>query len=267
MITNFDRCRTQVFIENKIGCSGSHDLKSFSDKFSQYKISHVDLTELKDLNLRDGRDLFYKGMLSLSEAISDLHHGLSSWAVVKIYYATFFFIRSSLCMQNYCIIRTHQNPHSLDLRVGESIQKIKQGRIHGDHKLTFVAWRKLIGESKDILLTNKVDGTETYVWLMEAREATQYKHITFKEPKCLNFLSPIFEGSLESLIDTYLEDIVPIYCFDADHACLAIPLQRAMLTYKHVLDNKLMLNPDEKMVISSILDPYLSKNCMLRSMF
>lgn len=267
MITNFNRVRTQLFVEKRIGCPSVDSIKQYTDSFSSYNLASSDVDPIKQLALKDGTDFYFKGFLSLAQALLDIDHGLHSWAVPKLYYSLFYFIRSSFCFHDYSIIRTYQRIFVLKLRANEKLEKYNQGKQTGDHKLTFVAWRKIIGPGKDILLDNSVDDIETYVWMMRAREMIQYKQRSFEEPSLSAFFQNYNEKSLGEWIDIYLNDDVPVFCFNSEHACLAIPLKRAMLSHQDMLGRHKDMTNAQKLVLKTLLGSLVKERSTLRSIF
>ena len=114
---SFDRLRTQEECERLVGCTNLADWSSRRAAFERLVLtSHQELT-LESALLEDGKDFYYNGLLSLSEAIQSMHHRLFSWATVKAYYSIFYFLRSSLALRRYSLVR-NKSIYLLLIRAG-----------------------------------------------------------------------------------------------------------------------------------------------------
>ena len=243
---SFERYRVQVQIENDLGC---YDLSLWSDFRSD--LENYTLDDNKELHLRealrrDAEDVFFKGMLSLCEAINNIGRGLHSWATVKLYYSVFYFLRCSLALRDCAIIR-NKSLYLLKIARGATPVKKTSTKYRNDHIGVISIFEDEIGET-DLLLTNKIDEQNVYRWLMEKRHQVHYRQRDFCEPEFADFCSGIREldslQKLERQIILYLRDEIPVYCFNDAHACLAIPIKRATLTQNELISHGLKL-PDK----------------------
>ena len=98
-------------------------------------------------------------------------------------------------------------------------------RISGDHKTTIATFVDLIGEN-DLLQTNTINGENVYVWLMKLRDRVNYRERCFHEPSPKYFYRDAFgKDKLNNFVRIYMNDEAYVYCFDPDHACLAMPIK------------------------------------------
>jgi hypothetical protein len=111
----------------------------------------------------------------------------------------------------------------------------------------------------DKLQTNQIAGENAYEWLMKRREEVNYKDREFHEPIAPDFWIDISRhvsaGKLEDLVDIYINDIQFIYCFQDDHACLALPIKRMQITKQSLVNSGAVniLTNDKKTRIEQLL--------------
>lgn len=265
MISNFDRARVQVLVEESIGCHDVRNFKQHLTKFTEFKVTSENKHKLIESCDKDGRDLFFKGALSLAQGLSDVNHGLHSWAITKFYYSIFYFLKSSLALRGFALLRGGGPIYSLMLKENELPHKTTGQK--GDHKTTLKLWRELIGESNDILLSNNIDDVEPYVWLMNAREVVQYRRKTFLEPRTEGFFANLVSKDLSATLDIYANDLDPIYPFEKDNACLALPVMRALLSFDDLKSKGQALSGPEKVVLKELIKPIVPAGTKLGKIF
>ncbi len=229
---NFDRFRVQVAIEQDIGCTELDKWNSYLQSFKGYKVSESKKDFLLSELQKDASDIYFKAIFSLAEAVNGVYHGRHSWAVIKVYYAVFYFLRCSLATHGYAFIK-NKGIYTLKIAVGESPVRRDCGthkgvRISGDHKTTIYTYISLFKDT-DILQTNTVNGVIVYDWLMELRNLVNYRERSFTEPLNRYFYSSLFDNNkMTEQIELYMKDDAYVYCFDEDHCSLAAPLKLAM---------------------------------------
>lgn len=250
MNTNFDRNRAQLRCENFLNCS-TLELWDKADFKSLILTASQSYSLMSDLN-EDAKNLYFKGVLSLFEAIKSINAVLFSWGTIKIYYSVYYFLRSTLALSGVAIIR-QKSLYYLKASNGESPVKKSAKRYNSDHSGTINHFIDLFSTS-DILLSQIIDDTNAYDWLMQRREQVNYRERTFNEPSYSTFweyiATQIQVGNLEKLINDYVQDNY-ILCFQEENAPLAIPLKRALLTKDKF--NKQGINTDLTMDQKSIL--------------
>ncbi len=155
---SFNRFRAQVLCENLLGCSTFDDF--FQSDFDSFVLDAPNAYQFRNVLKEDANDLFYKGYLSLQEGINGFLQRNYSWAVIKLYYSTFYMIRADLAIRDYGLIR-HKTVYYLEARSGSTpITKGKKGtnrsNYSGDHKSTINYYKDLFGNS-DILLSQNIE--------------------------------------------------------------------------------------------------------------
>ena len=207
-----------------------------------------------DLKL-DSLDLYFKGLLSLSEAINSINNHLYSWATIKLYYSVFYFLSCSLACYGIALVRRMRELYYVKAKYGELFHRT---RDNTDHKGTIFLFQDLFNTT-DKLQTNQITGENVYEWLMKRREEVNYKDREFHEPTEPDFWVEISRhvksGKFEDLIETYINDNQFIYCFIDDHACLAMPIKRMQLTKMGLINNVTtnILTNDKKTCIEQLL--------------
>lgn len=237
---SFNRFRVQSAVELEIGCTDLAKWESYLAKFKDYEITEDRKTKLISELEKDASDLYFKGIFSLSDALSSLFNGRHSWATIKLYYAVFFFLRCSLASKGFAFLK-NKGIYTLNMSIGEKPirrdqTKFMGQRVTGDHNTTIATFISLFSDS-DILLSNSVEGKNIYEWLMELRNQVNYRERLFTEPNNQYFFPSIFNKSkFKMQVETYLNDDVPIYCFSEEHCALAAPLKLATIVRQQLFD-------------------------------
>lgn len=250
---SFDRHRAQLRCENILNCKTLDDWKLADFKNLRLDKSQASLldSELRD----DAKDLYFKGLLSLFEALKSVNEKLFSWATIKFYYSVYYFLRCTMAVNGVALIR-QKSLYYLKAIDGESPVSKGNKKYNTDHSGTINYFIDLF--SSDILLSQSIDTTNVYDWLMNKREQINYRERQFNEPNHATFWNSIVEqidkGGFEKLLKDYIQDKF-VLCFQEEHAILAIPLKRAILT-KDKLDNEdidIGLSEEQKAILLGLL--------------
>lgn len=240
---SFERLRTQQECEKLVGCKTLLDWSNKRAVFDRLVLTSQYEATLKSVLIEDGKDFYYKGLLSLSEAIHSMYHHLFSWATVKAYYSIFYFLRSSLALRGYSLVR-NKSIYLLLVKSGISPVRKTHHKYRNDHVAVINIYRDLYGNS-DILQSNDIDGINPYEWMMEKRNQINYRQQQFYDPEPPDFLQFIAEKvdlkTFDLLISTYVDDTNYLYCFQPDHASLALPIHRMLLTKNEYASSNTML--------------------------
>lgn len=235
---NFDRFRVQTYLENQLNCRNLNDWSCRRSQFENLVITDSQATELSDALKDDAVDLYYKGMLTLCEAINSIRSHLFSWSIVRLYYATFYLLRCSLAAKGYSFVR-NKSLYLIRIKSGEKPVKKTGNRFRNDHIGTIRIFEVLFGQT-DKLQSNNIDDLNPYIWLMNKRNQINYREREFLDPDSTFFFTTIASyansNRLDELITNYIHDDDLLYCFQSDHACLALPIQRAIHTKNDLLN-------------------------------
>lgn len=244
---SFDRLRIQQECEILAGCN---NLESWSNRRSVFEALTLTSQQSQALNpllIEDGIDFYYKGLLSLCEAIHSMSRHSFSWATVKAYYSIFYLLRSSLAANGYGIVR-NKCLYLLPIRTGGKPIKKASKKYSNDHLCVIHLYQDLYSTSdiSDILQSNTIDDINPYEWMMERRNQINYRQRQFYDPGPPDFLQAIAQRtdstSFDQLIATYVDDTSYLYCFQPDHACLALPIRRLLLTKAEYTDKGINLS-------------------------
>jgi hypothetical protein len=254
---SFDRLRVQQECERLTGCANLKDWPNHRATFEALTLTSHQAQVLASYLIEDGKDLYYKGLLSLCEAIQSMNRHLFSWATVKAYYSVFYLLRSSLALKSYGIVR-NKCLYLLPIKPGSSPLKQTSRKYNNDHLCVINLYQDMFATS-DILQSNSIDGTNPYEWMMDRRNQVNYNQRQFYDPEPPDFLQIITEkidlGDFNNLITTYVDDTSYLYCFQPEHACLALPIRRLLLTRNEYYGSgvTLTLTPDRLNLITTLL--------------
>lgn len=238
---NSDRFQVQQLIEFELGCSDPDQLKQFKSQFESLTVSSELHPRLVSASFDDARGLYFKALLSISEAVLALSRSYHSWAVVKLYYSVFFLTRCVFAARSLAIVKC-SGIYTLETTIGASPIKRDKGKfkgqdIKGDHKTVLATYVNDLGKN-DKIISNKVGTDTVFEWMMKKREEVHYRAPTFLEPDFQNFEISIHrEGKLAFWVDQYLSDVEFIYCFQENHCCLATALQFAQQAKLELTDS------------------------------
>jgi hypothetical protein len=228
MSTAFDRYRAQLRCESFLSCTTLEEWAKAD--FKNFQLNSAQATLLNDDLREDSKDLYYKGLLSLLEGLKSIESKLFSWATVKLYYSIYYFLRATLAVNGIALIR---NKSLFYLRALTDEKPVKKDgkNYSSDHSGTIRYFSELY--SSDILLSQTIEGTNTYEWVMHKREQVNYRERRFNEPLHSDFWEYIAEqsiaGNFKVILEQYVKDQF-LLCFQREHSILAIPIKRSLLT-------------------------------------
>jgi hypothetical protein len=261
-----NRNQAQEFCEAIVGAKDPDSWKQKQTQFEQIILTREVSNRLRELLIEDSKSFYYKGILSLFEALISVIRGGYSWATVKMYYSTYYCLRCMLCMNGCALIR-NKALYTLHAEVGATPRKNSNRHYNSTHKGTIHHFIDLY-KSADSLQSNTIEGLNPYLWLMEKREHINYRVNVFQEPSCYDFWEIAHKKrsveEFKTLIHSYLTDNNLIYCFQEDHAVLALPLLNALKTRELLLRNSITqpLLPEQADYLKRLL---LNMNIYLKS--
>ena len=256
MSTVFDRNRAQLRCESIFSCTTPEDWKLVD--FKNLQLSKANASLLHGDLREDSKDLYFKGILSLFDAIHSFDLGLYSWATVKIYYSIFYLLKCTLAANGIAIIR-QKSLFYLIANEGESPITKGNKKYNSDHSGTINYFIDLF--TSDLLLSQQIDSTNSYDWMMNRREQINYRERQFNEPNHSFFWNYLVaekrNGKMEKLIRDYIVDSF-VLCFQEEHAVLAIPIKRIILTRKKMDDEN--INPSLSVAQKKMLENLIPYN-------
>lgn len=246
---SFDRFRAQRVCEGFLGCLNLDDW--WRADFKNFSLSKTNASTFNNALKEDANDLFYKGLISLSECINSFANRQYSWAVVKGYYSVFYMLKADLALKEIGLIR-HKSIYYLEAKEGarpitKGAKGVHRAKYVSDHKATINYYVDFFNGT-DILLTQNIHELTSYEWLMEKREQINYRERTFNEPLFPDFLSyidsEIHASNFKSLIKEIINDTF-VKTFQPEYAALAIPIKRAILTRQSFTKSGIAFNIQE----------------------
>ncbi|MBW4583076.1 MAG: hypothetical protein KME42_26205 [Tildeniella nuda ZEHNDER 1965/U140] len=233
---SFNRSQAQIACELIFSCSNNEQFISKKDTFEAHVFSEKEIENILSGLKIDVFHLYVKGIHSLFEAILSIKNKYYSWAVIKLYYSNYYFLKSSLGINGHTVLRC-KTLYLLKILKGESAVKKSGQRYKGDHKFVISIYEDIFSQT-DILQSNQIDERNPSTWLMDKREQINYKELEFHDPVCTEIMQVVDDyvnrKKLHELLRLYFDDESYLYCFQPDHACLALPLKRASLTYEEL---------------------------------
>lgn len=255
MTMNSNRLRTQMAFEQMYNGIESEQWQRLKKRdVLNRELTREEAVKFKETLKEDSKDFYFKGLLSLVEALSNVKNGLYSWATVKLYYSAYYLLRCSLTSKEVAVVR-----HKRELfyiRCNEN-EKYKQPSMNQDHQAIIDISINLFAED-DKLQSNSIDDENTYEWLKDRREAVNYKSREFLEPVCPSFFTEISEiiknRGIEFLVTRIIDDSY-ILTFQEEYAIIAVPLKRFLLTKESMVANgiDISLSKEKLEVLSKLL--------------
>lgn len=196
----------------------------------------------------DALSYFYSSVVSYADAIRGLNENFYSWSIVKMYYSTFYALRSILAAGNCCLFYVGTKAFSIDVSSG----KCPEVALGNTHKAVFDLYTKKNINSS--LVTQPIDGVTPFEWLTNNRELANYRNAKFCEPNLPGIFIKCGQ-SIQNNITAYINDEEFIYAFDKEHAMLAYPTEVLKEARRAISNNTLIIiDDDDKNYLSSILN-------------
>jgi hypothetical protein len=229
MTINSERFKLQQLVELSIGCTNHKELSQYKVALECFTVSQNHLADFKNALKEDSGNTLYKGVLSLLEALNSISNGHQSWAIVKLYYASFYFLRVLFGARGFGMIKCKGEIYTLKIEPGQKPikqtgKKFNKQDTRGDHKTTIYIFEKVIGID-DLLLSNSIESGSVLEYMMNSREEIHYRQPTFSEPTFNFFENTILHNEgLPKWIDHYIQDTIGVFLFLPQHTCIATPL-------------------------------------------
>lgn len=222
---NSERHRVQTYIEDAIGCPDPQLLRDYRSSFEEFTVGHVAKGEIDQRMAIDAEAYSVKGIRSLIQALEGLDRGNETWSVVKFYYSMYYFMRAKLAYSNLAFLRCI-NIYTLQSNIGETPAKRTGKRYQGDHKATISIFSQEFAE-RDYYLSQSIADLSPFQWYSSKREWVNYKRRDFIDKLGMDGLGRETE-SYERQVARYCEQPHSIFCFEPDHALIALPVSFAL---------------------------------------
>jgi hypothetical protein len=233
---SFERLAFQSWMEGHLGCRDLTRWESYRQKIEECLITTDSLPIAISALDHDATSLLHKGLLSFIGACNDLSLNNRSWAIVKLYYSLFYTIRARLCFRRHGLIRNKSWYH-FDVNSSDSAAirlNGKRDRYRNDHECALHLYEDIFANS-DILISNMVEGSAPFSWMMELRNIANYRLARFPDPEFpLDLtvkLGVVDASTLEKIIDDNISDSTHVLMFQPEYAWIAIPMKQILAAY------------------------------------
>lgn len=259
MAMNFERHGVQTYFEGLLGCADLKQWKSYRANLHSYSLTATDVTALAPLLVQDSLALYTKALQTFTQALIAIHRKEFAWPIVKMYYAVFYAMRCELYASSIVVIKNGQLFYTVNAS-GASFTPIQE---HGSHQ-TYIKLRKTMPASvisHDILLDNDIEAdVDVYSWMCSNRERVNYHAKHFSDPEADDVLTKVYNDyvtahKLTELFNLYEADV--LYCFDTDHATLAVPYKK-LRTCRDLLYGRVVKDVSEQNRLDSVKAQLLS---------
>lgn len=170
----------------------------------------------------DAVNYLYSACVSVGDALQAIDRTLFTWATVKLYYSSFYLLRSLLALSGRVLTYDGTKPRILTCRAGEQPAALG-GSIRGTHQAVIAYFSKVFPNSP--LLSQDIANETPFKWLMHRREEANYGVGRFVDPQCPSHFSTIVRFGVRRSTADYIADKTYLYAFDPDHAMLALPIE------------------------------------------
>jgi hypothetical protein len=195
----------------------------------------------------DALSYLYSATISLGDAIVEIKENLFTWTTVKLYYTTFYALRSLLAFDGGCIFRIGSESNFIYARAGSFAEKEEKQT----HKA--VLHRFSIHIPSHFLLSQLIESENPLNWLMNKREEANYRRARFFEPNPPRHFEKIMHVGIRNVINAYMTDSSVLYLFDPDHAILSYPLRALQFAYTQLkLFNHLKYTEEEMKYLKNL---------------
>ncbi|MBS1158077.1 MAG: hypothetical protein H6R15_496 [Proteobacteria bacterium] len=197
--------------------------------FLDRPLSAREATNVEQILRVDATNYLYSACVSIGDALHGIDRSLFTWATVKLYYSSFYLLRSLLALSGRVLLYDGTKPRTLICKPGEKPNPL--GGTRGTHQAVITYFAKSFPNSP--LLSQDIVSEAPFKWLMRQREEANYVAGRFGDPQCpINFLSIVRSGVRRSTAE-YISDNTYLYAFDPAHAILALPVETLKQVIAH----------------------------------
>lgn len=230
MPIRFDKRLSQVYCQD---IAERQRLAAPNNKynFKDYQLTADDSLELISKVKKDAVGLYYNALVSFIHGCRSVIVGCVSWACVELYYSLFYALRAELYFNGYALIRDWGRLYLVKIANGEHpMTKNNKKEYNTDHGGSLRYFIDIYGTS-DYLCSNMIDGMNVYLWMMDLRETTNYRHDCFNEPECFAELIPLVTKvktiGIADVLRGFKSDF-GTFCFSDQYAWLCAPYRKLL---------------------------------------
>lgn len=205
-------------------------MKKKISKRSYSPITDIEAATLEKSLREDAVSLAQVAIATLFEGLNGVKHSRFTWSKIKLYYATFYAIRSMLMIRGVSIFYMGSSPHSLKSFRGETA-KSRKGNTHSAAHVIFKE-----EFPSHILLSQEIGGIDPLEWIENKRNDASYRFAPMIDPETPDEFRFVV-NRFRATISAYLKDPDLLYAFDADHAMIAFPILTITELSKYIEHN------------------------------
>jgi hypothetical protein len=194
--------------------------------FKTHVLTSADENVLSAAALEDSYKYAYNGVVSFLAGLAALNKRQTGWAITEMYYSAFYVARATLTRSGRVIFHVPKpagdghTQFEVKISAGE-VASIPS--IPSTHKLVSSRFREIGYPAFMTALV--IDGIDPINWLMEQREAWQYRAPRFSDPELPDILKQFDIQKPQTLLSAYDNDPSGIYLADPEHALVALPFR------------------------------------------
>lgn len=196
--------------------------------FLDRPLSAHEATQIAQLLRIDATNYLYSACVSIGDAVQAIDRALFTWATVKLYYSSFYLLRSLLALSGRAFMYDGSKPRTLTCRAGEAPAPIT---AKGTHQAVIAYFAKTFPRSP--LLSQDIGTDPPFRWLMHRREEANYNIGRFGDPQCPAHFAAIVREGVRRSTSEYVADSSYLYTFDPEHAMLALPIEALKQAVSH----------------------------------
>jgi hypothetical protein len=234
---NFKRHEVQEFIEYELRCFDLSKWPTYKQQLTLWEVTNNNISSIHRCMLSDLNSYYFKALQTFFQAVHEIKQKKYSWAIVKLYYSTFYMLRCEILLANHILVKCN-SLFFTKVEVNARLKLFNKNNVRGDHQQTIAFSKKLYdeGEITDPIFGNDIDNLNAYLWLMKNRERVNYQMKDFSDPyhdDILNHIISYFEeDKVSKLFEFYKQNTDYSICFDIEHSILSIPFKK--LTQLHI---------------------------------
>jgi len=149
--------------------------------FLDRPLSAREATGIEQILRVDATNYLYSACVSIGGALQGIDRSLFTWATVKLYYSSFYLLRSLLALSGRVLVYDGTKPRTLICKPGEAPTPLKGG-VRGSHQAVIAYFSKSFPNNP--LLSQDICGEAPFTWLMRQRENANYGAGRFGDQQC-----------------------------------------------------------------------------------
>jgi hypothetical protein len=180
-------------------------------------LTNAEAAILKNLAAKDAAGLWYSGAVSLAQGFTGINQKRYGWSTVKLYYASYYFLRAFLLSAGWCQFYVSGKPRAIEARTGKFPEKLSGTSHESCYRLFANVYPRSSLISQNIAVDTASD------WMKHKREEINYNNPRFPDPDPPPWFEIHASQGVRKMLISYLDDPL-MYAFLPDHAMLAYPI-------------------------------------------